>query len=218
MKTKWVLAIVVVVIVLIVLPTFLTWRYPLIPKPETEKPSVSHTLDPLPPVEQPKPPKPIFVSKVTEKDGKWIITLNKAAVEAVKNQDVRVRLNIGYCTYESDVVNGNTVEIKPDWHPSLDESRITAGLWKRIGSSEGRYLSSVVVKNAQPETKPEIQPEIQPVVKEIQQPEVKVEIKPLPPPSEMTPDEVAKRLERYAEPKVKDDISKSLELLQEVWK
>jgi hypothetical protein len=136
------------------------------------------------------------ILNVMEDKGTWTINLNESAVYSVNHRGVKVRLNIGYCTYENDKVNNNAVEIKPEWHPPLEESRITAGLWMPY-----RYLSSVLIKWVK--VKPEVT--------------VKDQIIPIPVKAEITPEEAFKGIERQIESKPKD-ASKSVDLLLEAWK
>jgi hypothetical protein len=109
---------------------------PVIKQPEVTKPK-----------EVSKPKIKSTILKATEKNGVWSIKLNKAAVDMVKNKGLKVRLQIGYCYYESDQLQGDTIQIEPEWHPPLSQNKVVAGLWMpKTGPSDeigdGYYLMS----------------------------------------------------------------------------
>lgn len=149
---------------------------PMVEKPEPPQPHPPRLLP---------PPEKEFISAIKEVDGTWIIKLNNSATYAIKSKGMKLRLNIGYMTYEvGQTSHGNVIEFTPEWHPG---GRVTAGVWNpRAGPGGGKYVSSVFVKNIAPKL---------PVIKE----EIKTEktevLPPLPPPpSEITPEEAIKRL------------------------
>jgi hypothetical protein len=138
----------------------------------SEKPQIA--IEQCRPVEVEKPkPKPEPVPKVEEQprpeimenyyigtckfDGKtemqaWFFQLNKAGIEAVRKGNVELRLFVGYCQYNGVEMDADGwVTVPTEWMPSLDESRISVGLFKITNKPDinsGYYLSSFLIKKA----------------------------------------------------------------------
>ena len=170
----------------------------LLPAPALPTPVIIPVPIPVPPVFVSPEQERGRILNVIEDKGTWTIKLNESAVYSVNHKGVKVRLNIGYCTYENDKVNNNAVEIKPEWHPPLEESRITAGLWIPY-----RYLSSILIKWTKVKSE-QIAIIASPTVKE-----------------EITPEEEFKGIERQPKPKEfiwQPEAGKSADSLLEVWK
>jgi hypothetical protein len=131
------------------------------------------TKQPMPVViEKPKPEsKPVVVEKLKKKpeilnnyhigtldfSGRaqlkvWFFQLNEVGIEAFKKGKVVLRLFVGYCQYDGTEVDKDGWVIVPtEWMPSLDESRISVGLFKITDEPDinsGYYLSSFLIKKA----------------------------------------------------------------------
>ncbi len=121
---------------------------PVIQPPKVPEPPALPVVEKPKPVEKPIVSKPIVpaIAGVTEKNGVWAIRLSKLAKATLqKNVDMTVRLNIGYMIYESKSMNGDVIEIKPEWHPG---GRVTAGIWRAGPFGTGKYISSMEVNKS----------------------------------------------------------------------
>lgn len=136
--------------------------YPIVKKQAEEvvKPSTVVKKEPAP-----------SVTRVKYHDKVWLVTVNKEAVKLVKQNGGQVHLQIGYCSWnDGEWYNKDSVKFEPAWTPSLDDSRITTGIWKN------KYLSSVVVKTAGKKMDPNLEIAYGNLKKELQSKVAKIEI------------------------------------------
>lgn len=75
------------------------------------------------------------------KDGEiWIIEINKKAIKEIYNYNMVVRLQIGYCYWDSWQLVKGMVVFCPEWHPPFNKNGVVVSL-----VSNEKYLVSVKV-------------------------------------------------------------------------
>ncbi len=92
------------------------------------------------PIKKTVSPVPCVLAGGRYHSGKFIGKINHQALLTMKsNRAIKVRLNVGYCSYDGVVDRYGNVSIDTQWTPG---GRVTIGVYN---SDTGKYLSSVLI-------------------------------------------------------------------------